>query len=547
MAMTAPMSSPVGSPVGSPSVDGDTAPRRPVRTRTGATSGRSRSPAWRRPIRVKIASERDEFEQAFRLVADRYKARGYDGRRRGRVPVHPAPRPAGDGDLRGQGGRPGRRDALAGRPTTRRSACRWRASTARRSTRLRRRGPDAGRGHLPGRGGAQPARVPPGLLGPDPADVPVPRPPRRRHLGDHGQPPAPVAIIARCSGSCRWARAGRTRRWATTRPRRSTSTSTRCGRASRRSTEEIFGEVAALAGRDGRRRGPPTTPCISARGRSQADYRTILKVLAAGGRPAAPDAGRRRAGPAGRRPGRRPDHVAPGVQGDARRSRPAADLAAGGHVLGRPGQPPGGAPAGDDPEGEPAGRLRQGRHLGRPPAHEQRRHGDVHPRALGQPDPGAGGGRAGRALRRHVRPDDDARRPVRERRRDRQRGGDAAGQRLGDGRRRPLRGPLARRHPRRRPRRRPARRLQGRRRPRDQRPPGQGRGDDQRDRQLHDQPLRLHDAGPGARPLRPGFGVSDGQVLLLPGQGPARDRPEGPLRADPGAGPRAGRLRPRHV
>lgn len=31
-----------------------------------------------RPIRVKIASERDEFEQAFRLVADRYKARGYE-------------------------------------------------------------------------------------------------------------------------------------------------------------------------------------------------------------------------------------------------------------------------------------------------------------------------------------------------------------------------------------------------------------------------------------------------------------------------------------
>ncbi len=31
-----------------------------------------------RPIRVKIASERDEFEQAFRLVADRYKSKGYD-------------------------------------------------------------------------------------------------------------------------------------------------------------------------------------------------------------------------------------------------------------------------------------------------------------------------------------------------------------------------------------------------------------------------------------------------------------------------------------
>ena len=31
-----------------------------------------------RPIRVKLASDRDEFEQAFRLVADRYRARGYD-------------------------------------------------------------------------------------------------------------------------------------------------------------------------------------------------------------------------------------------------------------------------------------------------------------------------------------------------------------------------------------------------------------------------------------------------------------------------------------
>jgi hypothetical protein len=31
-----------------------------------------------RAIRVKLASDRDEFEQAFRLVADRYKARGYD-------------------------------------------------------------------------------------------------------------------------------------------------------------------------------------------------------------------------------------------------------------------------------------------------------------------------------------------------------------------------------------------------------------------------------------------------------------------------------------
>jgi hypothetical protein len=35
-------------------------------------------PELGRPIRVKIATERDEFEQAFLLVADRYKARGYD-------------------------------------------------------------------------------------------------------------------------------------------------------------------------------------------------------------------------------------------------------------------------------------------------------------------------------------------------------------------------------------------------------------------------------------------------------------------------------------
>src|SRR5689334_1568882 len=31
-----------------------------------------------RQIRVKIASEREELEQAFRLLADRYKARGYE-------------------------------------------------------------------------------------------------------------------------------------------------------------------------------------------------------------------------------------------------------------------------------------------------------------------------------------------------------------------------------------------------------------------------------------------------------------------------------------
>src|SRR5207249_229755 len=35
-------------------------------------------PCAGRQVRVKIAGEREEFEQAFRLLAKRYKARGYD-------------------------------------------------------------------------------------------------------------------------------------------------------------------------------------------------------------------------------------------------------------------------------------------------------------------------------------------------------------------------------------------------------------------------------------------------------------------------------------
>ena len=45
-------------------------------------------------------------------------------------------------------------------------------------------------------------------------------------------------------------------------------------------------------------------------------------------------------------------------------------------------------------------------------------------------------------------------------------------------------------------------RLPDRRRPRDQRAPGPDRGDDQGNRQLHDQPLRLHDARPGPQTVR---------------------------------------------
>jgi hypothetical protein len=77
MPTTAPMSHPVGSPVGS-------AVSSTVRRRLDPSHGEGNAGSsvmvhgLDRAIRVKIASRRDEFEQAFRLVADRYRAKGYD-------------------------------------------------------------------------------------------------------------------------------------------------------------------------------------------------------------------------------------------------------------------------------------------------------------------------------------------------------------------------------------------------------------------------------------------------------------------------------------
>lgn len=77
MPMTAAMSNPVGGPSGS-SVS-PTTRRRVDQGHTDGGDHRSVTvPGLARPIRVKLASERDEFEQAFRLVADRYRSRGYD-------------------------------------------------------------------------------------------------------------------------------------------------------------------------------------------------------------------------------------------------------------------------------------------------------------------------------------------------------------------------------------------------------------------------------------------------------------------------------------
>lgn len=77
MPMTAPMSNLVGSPVGA--VVSSTA-----RLRRDSSHGDSHDDpsilvrGLSRAIRVKIASKRDEFEQAFRMIAERYKAKGYD-------------------------------------------------------------------------------------------------------------------------------------------------------------------------------------------------------------------------------------------------------------------------------------------------------------------------------------------------------------------------------------------------------------------------------------------------------------------------------------
>ena len=76
MLSTASMSNPIGAPAGAPVY----LPRRRAdQAHAGAGDlGSILVPGGGRPIRVKIASDRDEFEQAFRLVAARYRARGYD-------------------------------------------------------------------------------------------------------------------------------------------------------------------------------------------------------------------------------------------------------------------------------------------------------------------------------------------------------------------------------------------------------------------------------------------------------------------------------------
>ena len=108
----------------------------------------------------------------------------------------------------------------------------------------------------------------------------------------------------------------------------------------------------------------------------------------------------------------------------------------------------------------------------------------------------------------------------------------------------PRGGPQSRRHPRGRLRCRPARRLPDRRCPRDQRPPGPDRGDDQGDRQLHDQPLRLHDPGPG--PQTSTAGASGSPAISAPiswsRPGPVSTSRTSATASGPGAGAR--RLRP---
>ena len=76
MPMTALMPQTMSLPVGSANLASP--PRRLSFAHSEGTDPRSIAVhGLGRPIRVKIASERDEFEQAFRLVADRYKSRGY--------------------------------------------------------------------------------------------------------------------------------------------------------------------------------------------------------------------------------------------------------------------------------------------------------------------------------------------------------------------------------------------------------------------------------------------------------------------------------------
>jgi hypothetical protein len=77
MAIPSPISSPVGSPIGSP-VSTPTRRRVDPSLKDGGLYRSVTVPGISRTIRVKIASEREEFEQAFRLVADRYKERGYE-------------------------------------------------------------------------------------------------------------------------------------------------------------------------------------------------------------------------------------------------------------------------------------------------------------------------------------------------------------------------------------------------------------------------------------------------------------------------------------
>lgn len=76
MPMTAEFPETLTHPYG-PATSAPTRRRGPLSPADGADPRSLAVGGLGRPIRVKIASERDEFEQAFRLVADRYKSRGY--------------------------------------------------------------------------------------------------------------------------------------------------------------------------------------------------------------------------------------------------------------------------------------------------------------------------------------------------------------------------------------------------------------------------------------------------------------------------------------